>query len=318
MDFFLSHAFNFSERPFCEWAFSRFLLHEQVEAVLAEFGPTGVGVMNACALAKIPLVVHFHGFDAYKNEVLENYHHSYQKMFGIASALVASSKDMREQLVFLGAPREKIFLNSYGVDLNFFKGADPVSAPPTFLAVGRFVEKKAPYLTLVAFKEVVEKYPKARLTFVGDGPLMDVCKNLSKALGLSNSVNYLGVCSPLEVVEQMRQVRGFVQHSIQDWSGDSEGTPVAVLEAGAMGLPVVSTNHCGIKEAVLDKKTGYLVEEGDVKGMAGRMIELIKYPHLAGRLGQSARQHIGANYSIGKSLASLADIIEHAIAHKQP
>ena len=269
------------------------------------------------ALAAL-LVEAAHADGSYEVEESERIARVLATRYGLSAADAAALRAEGEVALAGALDLEKIFLNSYGVDLNFFKGADPVSAPPTFLAVGRFVEKKAPYLTLVAFKEGVEKYPKARLTFVGDGPLMDVCKNLSKALGLSNSVNYLGVCSPLEVVEQKRQVRGFVQHSIQDWSGDSEGTPVAVLEAGAAGLPVVSTNHCGIKEAVLDKKTGYLVEEGDVKGMAGRMIELIKYPHLAGRLGLSAREHIGANYSIGKSLASLADIIEQSIAHKQP
>ena len=78
----------------------------------------------------------------------------------------------------------------------------------------------------------------------------------------------------------MRQVRGFVQHSIVAPDGDSEGNPVAVMEAQLSGLPVVATRR-GIPEVVRDGETGLLVSEGDVDGMAVAMRRLVLEPALA-------------------------------------
>src|SRR5205823_4306575 len=84
---------------------------------------------------------------------------------------------------------------------------------------------------------------------------------------------------------RMRQARAFVQHSVEASTGDCEGLPVGILEAGASGLPVIATRHAGIPEAVVDGETGVLVAEKDVRGMAHAMAHLLKSPELAGRLG---------------------------------
>jgi colanic acid/amylovoran biosynthesis glycosyltransferase len=111
----------------------------------------------------------------------------------------------------------------------------------------------------------------------------------------------------------MQSSRAFVQHSVTTQDGDSEGTPVAVLEAGASGLPVVATRHAGIKDAVVDRKTGLLIDEGDIEGMAGQMIRLAQDPHLAADLGQAGRRWISAEYSMQKSIQGLWAIIEDSI-----
>ena len=108
-----------------------------------------------------------------------------------------------------------------------------------------------------------------------------------------------------------------MQHSVRTAEGDCEGTPLGVLEASAAGLAVVSTRHGGIKEAVVDGQTGFLVEEGDVKAMAQRMLELAESPALAAAMGQKARQHMRANYAMEKRVAALAEIIEWAIETRQ-
>jgi glycosyltransferase involved in cell wall biosynthesis len=108
----------------------------------------------------------------------------------------------------------------------------------------------------------------------------------------------------------MRAGRCFVQHSIEAASGDSEGTPVAVLEAGATGLPVVSTRHGGIPEVVIDGRTGLLVDEGDWQGMARAMATLAANPRLAAQLGAEARQHVEEHFSIDRSIARLWRIVE--------
>src|SRR6266508_4239503 len=236
----------------------------RVAAVLAEYGTTGVLVVDACRQLGIPLIVHFHGFDASVHAILKENAERYRIMFREAAAVIVVSRLMQRKLISLGAPAEKVHYNPCGVDCREFADADPAAAPPVFIGAGRFIEKKAPDLTLQAFAEV-------------------------------------------------RRARCFVQHSVEAPSGDSEGTPVSVLEAGASGLPVVSTRHAGIADAVAEDETGFLVDEHDVAGMASHMLRLATDPALAGKLGRAARRRIQESFSRDKSLGRLWTIIESSI-----
>jgi colanic acid/amylovoran biosynthesis glycosyltransferase len=188
----------------------------------------------------------------------------------------------------------------------------PEHAPATFLAVGRFVEKKAPLLTLAAFASVWRRYPDARLRMIGSGKLLEACRDLACGLGIGEAVEFVGTQPNDVVAAEMMRVRGFVQHSLVAADGNSEGMPVAILEAGASGLPVVSTRHAGIPEVVDDGTTGFLVDERDVEGMAERMERLLAEPALAGELGRSARRRIEEHFSIESSIARLWEIIRTA------
>ena len=144
-----------------------------------------------CRELRIPLVVHFHGADAYSTENLDRHKESYKKMFVYSSAIISVSRHMTEQLVRLGAPNEKVFYNSYGVEVCKFKQASFHAFPLRALAVGRFVEKKAPYLTILAFKKVLERLPEAKLEMVGVGPLHEVCRQLIQSLHMEHAVHLL-------------------------------------------------------------------------------------------------------------------------------
>ena len=212
--------------------------------MLAEYGPTGVAVMNSSLEAGVPFVVHFHGVDAYAQHILDKYGMLYKHMFTRARAVIAVSYEMEQQLLALGAPREKLFYNPYGVDTSLFSGADPASAAPFFVAAGRFVDKKAPHLTLIAFRTVVESRSKARLMMIGDGPLLEACKQLARALGIAGQVQFPGSLSHWDVAITMRRARAFVQHSLITTYGDSEGTPVAILESrGPQDSQLVARHH---------------------------------------------------------------------------
>jgi glycosyltransferase involved in cell wall biosynthesis len=127
-----------------------------------------------------------------------------------------------------------------------------------------------------------------------------------KALKLTESVDFLGYQTHERVAEIMcKEVRAVVQHSIQTSYGGVEGTPCAVLEAGASGLPVVATRHAGIADVVLHDETGFLVEEGNIEGMAEHMIQLAREPELARRLGCAARKRIETEFSMEKSINCL-------------
>lgn len=286
--------------------------------VLAEYGPTGVQVMEACQIAQLPLVVHFHGYDASKSEVLNNLGAQYRQMFQEAAAIVAVSRAMRSRLIDLGAPPEKLFWNPYGVDHKKFSGARPADVVPSFLAVGRFCEKKAPYLTLRAFAQVLEAFPRATLRMIGDGPLLDTCRKETQALGIGESVTFLGAQDHHVVMEEMRCARAFVQHSVEAPDGDCEGTPVAILEASASGLPVVATKHGGIPDVVLHEQTGLLVNECDVPGMATQMLRLVQQPELAASLGRAGRQRVQAHFSTDRSISRLWEILQGAATNALP
>jgi glycosyltransferase involved in cell wall biosynthesis len=285
----------------------------RVAAVLAEYGDTGVLVTEACRRAGVPLIVHFHGYDASVREVLEENAETYPAMFRQAAAVIAVSRAMRAKLISLGAPPEKVYYNPYGVDCEQFAGADPAAAPPLFVAVGRLTQKKSPQATLAAFAEVLRGCPAARLRMIGDGPLMGECRELVRGLGIGDAVALLGPQPHSVIKEEMRRARCFVQHSVEAPSGDCEGTPVSVIEAGASGLPVVSTRHAGIPDVVVEGETGFLVAEGDVRGMAAHMLRLAREPELAGELGRAARRRVESHFSKGQSLARLWAIVESCI-----
>jgi len=293
-------------------ALTSFFRSTGTNVVLAEWGPTAVRVREACERCTIPLVAHFHGYDASVHSVLESQRESYPRLFHSAAAVVVVSRAMQATLIRIGAPESKTVLNAYGVNCTLFSGANPQSAPPVYVAVGRFVEKKAPQLTILAFASVLKEIPQARLRMVGDGPLQAACEDLAKGLGIRASVDFLGWMEADDIRNELCRARCFVQHSLTAPNGDCEGLPNTILEAGACGLPVIATRHAGIPDAVIEGKTGFLVNEHDLQGMADHMCSIGRDALLAGTIGSSAQSHIRENYSVEKSLQGLAAIIRRA------
>lgn len=289
-------------------------LHEQrPDVALAEYGPLGASLRRACELADVPLVVMFHGYDAYHIHCLQHYQQGYCDLFAAAAAVVAVSPAMAQQLITLGCPPEKLSVNPYGVCPQRFQGATPGAAGPEFLAVGRLIEKKAPHHTIAAFGRVCASVPAARLTLIGTGPMESQCRQLVDSLGIRANVRFAG-SQPTDVVQaRLRQSRAFVQHSVTASCGDSEGTPVAILEAQMSGLPVVSTRHAGIPDVVRHGETGFLCEEHDVETMANDLLQLATDPSLADRLGLAARAHALAHYTMDRHIQDLAATLQSAV-----
>ena len=291
---------------------ARYLRQEKVQSVLAEFGPVGAEVLRVCQRLHLPLIVHFHGYDAYAHVFLDQYKKLYQEMFEYASYLIVVSQHMKDQLLRLGAPEDKLVLNPYGPHDAFFE-INSTFETKTFVAVGRFVEKKAPHYTLAAFKKVLEKVPEARLVMAGDGPLLPTCRELVRQGGIQSAVTFVGAASHQEIINLYTMAYCFVQHSVVASNGDSEGTPVAILEAQAAGLPVVSTRHAGIQDVIMHEETGFLVGEQDVEAMARFMIALTQDTALTKRLGQKGRERVKEHYTMSKHIATINHIIKASI-----
>ena len=312
--FKLINCFHHFESSF-HWGFYRSLKKEKIDIVLAEYGQTGASIYRICQRLSIPLLVHFHGYDASQKQILEKYQEDYQEMFEYAAGIVVVSSVMRQKLIELGACEEKVFLNPYGPDDSFF-AIKPNGRGSNFISLGRFINKKAPYYTIIAFSKVVIHYPKARLSMGGDGLLLSTCKNLVKALGIDDNVDFLGVLTREDFQYHLAKSCAFVQHSITAENGDMEGTPVAILESSAAGLPVISTKHAGIPEVILHNESGLLVEEHDVEGMAANMLKLLDKPEMAKQLGENGKKFIGSNFTMKHHIVALNELIDSVAISK--
>lgn len=289
------------------------LKKERVDAVLAEYGPTAAECLNVIKYLKLPLIVHFHGYDACVNSVLEHYQTRYKEVFAYASKVIVVSKKMYGQLESLGCPSSKLLINYYGPNDSFFK-VSPTYTGQEFIAIGRFVEKKAPHLTILAFQKVLQDFPSAKLKMIGEGVLLPVCRDLVIELNMEDNVEFLGVQNVETIQRIMKNSIALVQHSVTASDGDSEGTPVAVLEAQAAGLPVIATYHAGIPDVVVNGETGLLVNEKDVEGMAMNMKRALSESGLSQKLGEAGRERVREKFTMERHLEVLTEAINKAIS----
>ena len=123
--------------------------------------------------------------------------------------------------------------------------------------------------------------------------------------GMTDRVTLHGALGRDACARLMHRASIFVQHSVTAPNGDTEGLPIVVLEAMASGLPVVSTRHSGIPEAVADGETGLLVAEGDVAGMGAGLARLLADPALAARMGAAGHARFLAGFTQAATLARL-------------
>lgn len=105
----------------------------------------------------------------------------------------------------------------------------------------------------------------------------------------------------------------FVQHSVEAMTGDCEGTPVAILEAQCSGLPVVATRHTGIADVIVNGKTGFLCEEGDIDGMAENMIRVLAMGEDELReMSAAARRRIRDHFGTARTIDKLAELLKES------
>lgn len=295
-------------------ALIRFLHQERIGAVLAEYGPTAVSVMHACSKAGIPLITQFHGYDAYRESLIRELEDDYKELFSLSSAVVGVSKDMCSRLKALGAVESRLFHNACGADISDKPSLQSDFGGGRFLMVGRLVEKKAPFVSILAFSKLALEDPRVSLEIIGDGPQKDACLQLCKALGIEGRVIFSGAREHRYVLTAMASADCFIQHSVRAPDGDCEGTPVGVLEALGMGLPVVATRHGGITDIVKERHTGLLVDEYDAEGMFQAMKDITEHPDKARSMGENARASVLSNWTSEKSVDRLWEIIQ-SVSH---
>jgi glycosyltransferase involved in cell wall biosynthesis len=290
-----------------------FLTHNRVNLFIAEFGMAGAAVFPLCKKHGVPLMVNFYGIDAFGYKILSEYEKPYQGMFQYASLFSVQSHSIKKSLISLGCPENKIIVNSCPPSEKFFDLKTDLKNP-ILIAIGRFVEKKAPDLTIRAFELVNKAIPESKLIMIGDGPLLDQSIQLAKTLQLENKIEFTGRLNQDEQLNRLKDAAVFIQHSVIASDGDAEGLPVSIMEASAAGIPVVSTRHSGVPEAVEEGVTGFLVDEKDYIKMSEHCVSLLLSIELRKKMGEKGRDKMLREFTMKIHLDRMNDSISKAMA----
>jgi len=157
--------------------------------------------------------------------------------------------------------------------------------------VARFSPQKDQALLLKALVGQVKPF---RLSLVGEGPDQTAVQALAKELGLSGRVNFLGACG--DVSRILAGANVFVLTS--NW----EGLPISILEAMRAGLPVIATDVGGVREAVVDGETGFLVDRGNLVMLRSRLQQLLGDPELRKKMGEAGRKRYLEYFTVEQML----------------
>ena len=277
---------------------------DSFDVVLCHHGPTGARVarLREAGVVSGRVVTVFHGSDvsAYVRRVGS---HAYAHLFATGDLFLPVSDHWRRRLIALGCPAERIAVHGMGVDCRRFVFARRERrAGETFrlVTVARLVERKGVADGIRAAAELVRSGVDVEYTIVGDGPLSGVLVHLARELGLSERVRIINSLSHGAVAAILARSHVMLAPSVTAADGDMEGIPVAMMEAMASGLPVVSTIHSGIPELIEDDVTGYLVPEGDVRALAARLSRLARDYASTQQLCATARRLIVQRHDIDR------------------
>lgn len=266
------------------------------DIVHAHFGPNGVRAtrLRENGVFSAPIVTSFYGYDITR----EWSRGGYSDLFARGDRFIALSNIMRDQLIQLGAPESGVVVHRLGVDLTRFTRAQRASDRVHIISVARLAEKKGIEYGIGAAAALIKRNVKVRYTIVGDGPRHSSLRELASRYGISDHVEFTGAASRGRIAQLLSESDILLAPSVTAVDGDTEGTPVAILEAMASYLPVVSTIHSAIPEIVHEGVSGFLVAERDEEALAERVMRLVDDSSLRTRMGEAGRAFVEENHDI--------------------
>ncbi|HEV8462958.1 MAG TPA: glycosyltransferase family 4 protein [Gaiellaceae bacterium] len=272
----------------------------------AKAGAVGRAAALLAGDARPPVVVHtYHGhvlrgyFDPVRTQIFRETERALARH---TTRLIAVGPEVRDDLVELGvAPAEKFSVIRLGIDLESrVLSADRRAEYRRLFGIpeerfvvgwiGRMTAIKRVPDILAAFKELRGRGVDATLCLVGDGPDRDEMEQLANDLGIVRDTLFVGY---------QRDVAPY--YAFFDTlllPSANEGTPVVAIESLAGSRPVVATRVGGIPDVVDDGGDGFLVEVGDVSGLADRLEQLARDPELRKRMGEAGRERVIPRYRV--------------------
>ena len=255
-----------------------------------------------------PLFVYPHGYDTEWD--LRNHQKPDQRIFADEylesvrrlsrrAITIANSQCVVDRLLEIGVPTERIVLRPYGIPL---PDAEPSFSDHTrgveILYLGRLVDCKGPDLVIRAFERACELGLDGRLTIAGDGYLRTTCESLRRRSSVADRIRLLGVVDAQVGIRLRRQADIFTAHNCRGpLSHQEESFGVSVLEAMAEGLPVVTGRSGGVCDTIIDNRTGFLFEPGDVEAHAQALLTLGTDPKLRRLMGTAGIRRVNEEYS---------------------
>lgn len=188
----------------------------------------------------------------------------------------------------------------HGIDAQRYRPGPsrPAVGPPLVLAVGQLRARKGFDQLLTACRLLVDRGRSFACEIVGDGPLRAQLATRVRALGLQDVVTLRGALDGDAVLACYRAAAVFALPCVTEADGGRDGIPNVILEAMAMQLPVVSTDHSGIPEAVRDGETGLLVPPRDPEALADAIARLLDDPATAAAMGRRGRRVVLEHFDV--------------------
>jgi colanic acid/amylovoran biosynthesis glycosyltransferase len=300
-------------------ALKAFVQRHRIKLIHAHFGPGGTEIMPLAAWLGIPLIVTFHGWDVKLGEEIRNpmslyerlYRRRLPRLFQPSNTIVCVSENWRERVIELGCPPDIAHTNYLGVDTAFFDGARGEFNPMSILFVGRLVRRKGVHVLLEALRILRDRGVAANLTVVGEGPESRRLRTTADSSNLP--VRFLGRKNHAEIRELLRQTAVFCAPSLTTGGEVPEALGLVLLEAAAMGVPVIGTRNGGIPETMEDGNTGYLVDQDSAPSLADGLARLVGNEELNRVFGQRARSFICGRFDIARCYRSLEAIYDRIL-----
>lgn len=224
----------------------------------------------------------------------------------------------RERLIGLGFNSKDVQVHRVGIDphkFSFTERRREEGQPLALVSVGRLVAKKGFTYGIQAVARALQLRPdlKVRYDIAGEGHELDTLQALVSTLGLSGHVHLLGAQPHHVVTGMLARGHAMLAPSVTGEDGDQEGIPTVTMEAMASGLPVLSTFHSGIPEAVLDGRTGFLAPERDPDVLARYILHLYDNPDIGPAMGRQGRAHTMLEFNIERQNRRAVDLYERIV-----
>ena len=278
-----------------------------IERVHAQFGNlvSTVGWV-AAAEAGVPFSFAVHARDVFvEAQYLREKARAADHIIACNSAAADRTRERIDE-----ADRPKAVLIHHGISLDEFPFREelPETATPLVIAVGRLVEKKGFGHLVRAAARLRDGGVPFSCWLVGDGPQRDALRREVEALGLADRVQLLGWMTPGELkMTAYEQASLLVVPSVVARDGDRDGLPNVVLEAAAMGLPIVATTTGGLGDLVRDGETALVAKPGDPDDLAATIAAALEDPEAAMERARRARAEVEARFGLERQAAKLVE-----------
>lgn len=272
------------------------LLEHKCQHIHAHFAHVpGDLAMYAATMAGIKFSITAHANDIFERGWL--LHEKAER----AAFFATISEFNKIYLAKLGVNTEKIIIVRCGVDFELFDRRKFETLKDTLHigAVCRLVEKKGIDTLIRAAAKLKHLEADFVIYIAGTGPLETELRDLTKQLDLSSAqVRFLGAMSHDQVSEFIKSLDIFVLPCKCDVNGDMDGIPVALMEAMALGVPVISSELSGIPELVINNQTGLLIQANDEQALADAILIMANNAELRGRLIENALNKVKTEFSL--------------------